>query len=111
MMISLFDWIWIEVIAVTSIGTVAYCLVLGKHDVQQELEELRAALEHQRNRKKFWKAKAKGHTPQVTRDTKSTPFNWPRGPSTWAHLLLDTNLKRHQVREAFICASCDHFIS
>lgn len=74
MMISLFDWIWIEVIAVTSIGTVAYCLVLGKHDVQQELEELRAALEHQRNRKKFWKAKAKGHTPQVTRDTKSTPI-------------------------------------
>ena len=35
MMISLFDWIWIEVIAVTSIGTVAYCLVLGKHDVHK----------------------------------------------------------------------------
>ena len=61
-MISLFDLIWIEIIAVTTAGSIAYCLVVGKQNVQQELSELKDQLEHQRSRKKFWKAKAKGRT-------------------------------------------------
>ena len=60
-MISLFDWIWIEIIAVTTAGAVAYCIVIARQEVQEELENLRAEVDHQRNRKKFWKAKAKGH--------------------------------------------------
>ena len=62
MMISLFDWIWIEMIAVTTAGSMAYCLVVGRQHVQRELDELKEQLEHQRTRKKFWKAKAKGNT-------------------------------------------------
>lgn len=60
-MISLFDWIWIEIIAVTTAGAVAYCIVMARQEVQEELEHLRAEVDHQRSRKKFWKAKAKGH--------------------------------------------------
>ena len=59
MMISLFDLIWIDIIVVTTAGSMAYCAIAGRQHVQDKLEELKGQVEHQRNRKKFWKAKAK----------------------------------------------------
>ncbi len=70
-MISLFDWIWIEIIAVTTAGAVAYCIVMARHQVREELENLRAEVDHQRSRKKFWKAKAKGRTEATSLKTSS----------------------------------------
>ena len=75
-MISLFDWIWIEIIAVTTAGAAAYCIVMARQEVQEEIENLRAEVDHQRNRKKFWKAKAKGHKAAATAtDTPPIPMS------------------------------------
>ena len=75
MMISLFDWIWIEIIAVTSTGAVAYCLVMGRKAAQDEMETLRDELEHQRSRKKFWKARAKGQQPMKAEAAGTAPIS------------------------------------
>ena len=77
MMISLFDLIWIEIIAVTTAGSIAYCLVVGKQNVQQELSELKDQVEHQRSRKKFWKAKAKGRTPDDAQKKQISTISMP----------------------------------
>ena len=75
MMISLFDWIWIGIIAVTTTGAVAYCVVMARHEVQEELESLRNALEHQRNRKRLWKAKAKGLKTSSPEESLASPIH------------------------------------
>ena len=77
MMISLFDWIWIAIIAVTTAGSIAYCLSQGRHEVQSELDHLRKELQHQRSRKKFWKARAKANSDLHPNDSLNTaiPLN------------------------------------
>ncbi len=75
MMISLFDWFWIGFIVTTTSGAIAYCLVSARKEVQAELEQLRSDLEHQRSRKKFWKAKAKGHKPESTSAERAQPIS------------------------------------
>lgn len=77
MMISLFDWFWIGFIVTTTSGAIAYCLVSARKEVQAELEQLRSDLEHQRSRKKFWKAKAKGRTPDDAQKKQLTTISMP----------------------------------
>ena len=77
MMISIFDWIWIAIIAVTTAGSIAYCLSQGRHEVQSELDHLRKELQHQRSRKQFWKARAKANRDLHPNDSLNTaiPLN------------------------------------
>ena len=73
MMISLFDWFWIGFIVTTTSGAIAYCLVSARKEVQAELEQLRSDLEHQRSRKKFWKAK--GQSPESKTTESAQPIS------------------------------------
>ncbi|MDB4787359.1 hypothetical protein OAG26_01490 [Flavobacteriales bacterium] len=75
MMISLFDWIWIAIIAVTTAGSIAFCLSQGRREVQSELDHLRKELNYQRTRKKFWKAKAKAHGHSAGNLSPAIPLN------------------------------------
>jgi hypothetical protein len=58
--ISIFDWLWIAFIAVATAGSISYGVVTGRRSVSKQMSRLMQRAEHQRLRKKYWKARAKG---------------------------------------------------
>jgi hypothetical protein len=58
--ISIFDWMWIALIAVATAGSISYGIVTGRKSVTKQMSRLMERAEHQRLRKKYWKSLAKG---------------------------------------------------
>jgi hypothetical protein len=60
-----YEWIWVAVILATTGGAVAYCTKMGAENVEEERNQLLAAVKYERSRKKHWKALAKGKSKQT----------------------------------------------
>lgn len=70
MAISIFDWMWISFICISTAGSIAYGAVAGRRSANKQISRLLERAEHQRLRKKYWKAIAKGKEPPVLADKK-----------------------------------------
>lgn len=60
----LFDWIFVALFSVIVAGSVAFGLISARQEKDEVIQSLREELEHQRGRKRFWKAKALGRRVQ-----------------------------------------------
>lgn len=75
-----YDWIWIAVIAATTCGAVVYSWVAAKSEVAAELNALREDIAHEKKRKKYWKALAKGKS--VKKSSASGGMDSKESPKT-----------------------------